>query len=94
MHRARACPKSFDRRATSRRGNRAMFLWCESSDRMAYNLRCRTFRQELLDETAEIPAEVEEDEENGRNESEENSECEYSNATDATSDSDMNMDGA
>ncbi|KAK0174286.1 hypothetical protein PV327_011024 [Microctonus hyperodae] len=71
-----------------------VFLWCESSDKMAYNLRRRTVRQELLDETAEVPAEVEEDEDNERNESEENSECEYSNATDATLDSNMNMDGA
>ncbi|KAK0159471.1 hypothetical protein PV327_011101 [Microctonus hyperodae] len=61
---------------------------------MTYNLRRRPFRQDLLDETAEVPAVVEEDEENGRSESEENSECEYSDATDATSESDMNMDDA
>ncbi|KAL3283104.1 hypothetical protein HHI36_006263 [Cryptolaemus montrouzieri] len=63
---------------------------------MAYNLRRRTIRQELLDETSEVFFEDEEAQENEESESGEvcGHESEYSDATDASSGSDEDMENA
>ena len=63
---------------------------------MAYNLRGRTIRQELVDETQEVPSQDEEAQESEGSESGVVSghESEYSDATDASSELDMDMEDA
>ncbi|XP_056643529.1 uncharacterized protein LOC130449612 [Diorhabda sublineata] len=63
---------------------------------MAYNLRRRTIRQELLDEMQEVPSEDEEAQGSGESENEGVSEheSEYSYATDASSELDSDMEDA
>lgn len=61
---------------------------------MAHNLRRRMIRQELLDETQEVPAQDEEAQESEGSESVRVSghDSEYSDATDASSESDVDGD--